>query len=296
MKNNPSEFQKRNPYAEIESIANGYRFDEGSGLYKPISCQSDGNKEKVASNNYGSNLLHVEVRRDWLTLAVSVISLVVVSIYAVITYQLWQEAQVTVNQTQQELAIAQLQAVTSNIGTTTARQQVIATQAAVLSLDPRPIGDMNQEISDFLISLQNNSHAVASKIHAIIHIQKIFAGDQMAYWESPPIVITADQLLPTEEGHNTIERHFPVTLSIKERKMFNDTDITFGIKGLVEYWNGFEMTHADLCIIEFRYEFKDKAGKDVGGGGGQFVPCGEFMATMPGIEETKKEWRQKYHQ
>lgn len=56
---------------------------------------------------------------------VSIITLIVLSIYTLVTLQLWQETQVSGNRVQQELAIAQLQAVTATHSADTAARELV---------------------------------------------------------------------------------------------------------------------------------------------------------------------------
>jgi hypothetical protein len=113
MKYRPSNDQQGKASENSERAMDGYVFDKTSGIYKPQSCEPENPEKQSPQNKQKIDLLEVKVRRDWLALIISIITLIVLFGYTLVTYNLWQEAQVSGNHIQQQLAIAQLQAITA---------------------------------------------------------------------------------------------------------------------------------------------------------------------------------------
>jgi hypothetical protein len=124
MSNYPSDYKKGQSRQYPDRIDEIYAFDKASGIYKPHSCEPESPEKNPTKNGQKVNLLDVKIRRDWLSFVISVITLIVLSYYTLVTYKLWLEGQVSGNLVQQELAIAQLQAITANHSADTASREL----------------------------------------------------------------------------------------------------------------------------------------------------------------------------
>jgi hypothetical protein len=89
---------RNNPERYLRNVEDTYVFDLATGLYKPKTCI-----EKTLSDNKkpGSNpqfRFFTNPKRDWLAMAVGVVTLVVLAIYTGYTRKQWKEAQRTADQ------------------------------------------------------------------------------------------------------------------------------------------------------------------------------------------------------
>ncbi len=175
---------------------------------------------------------------------------------------------------------------------TLTRQQLIATQAAVLTLtaawegEDAPAGAYN-----FRIHLRNDSHAIASNVRGAVQIIKMRSRDGRLLWQSGPFIFNSPQLLPVDPSQTIgIDRDYPLAISETERGELDNSTMTVGVKGLIEYWNGFENAKDPICIVLLHRKIKNKAGKVILNAGNRYLPCGEYTATM----ESLTKWGEQY--
>jgi hypothetical protein len=93
-------YRRRQEYEsakEIRDIDDTYVFDASSGLYKPKSYDARDNSKEQTQNHIHKVVyespIHVKTRRDWLSIIISLLTLIVLGVYTIFTSNIYQASE-----------------------------------------------------------------------------------------------------------------------------------------------------------------------------------------------------------
>lgn len=174
------------------------------------------------------------------------------------------------------------------------RQQLSASDGAVVTLTPGWQNTLHVGINTLVTSLANRGRATPTGIHSELKV----------IWETIPYEIpirSADPLLvidrgvvvPTPDNEYGARITYPISISAKELEAIQAMRMTIFLKGTLRYWNGFENREDPLCFAYLDLIFKDKTGFVVSSSQPDFRPCAEYDSNIRIWVSTKREWETK---
>jgi hypothetical protein len=86
-----------------DAALDGYVFDRGSGLYKPEYRDAEDSRRKVEAGGTKECPLHANVRRDWVVILISILTLVGIAGTVWFTMRQWKEARRSVETAAKQL-------------------------------------------------------------------------------------------------------------------------------------------------------------------------------------------------
>jgi hypothetical protein len=135
-------------------------------------------------------------------------------------------------------------------------------------------------------------HSIAADIHGTVTIIKMRIADGRIFPMSSNLV-NIQEVRPDGPGIGETHRDLPVAVSPEEQEGLKKIRIAFGMKGSLSFWNGFETSHKDFCLITSEIQFMDKSGRIGAGYSGGIGDCDNFRSQISNIIKIRDDWAKR---
>lgn len=273
MKNPEAEQHERDSDRYLQNIGDRYVFDGPSGIYKQQPTEATEEARRQPDPNQHGNPLWVNVRRDWLMIALSALTLILLGFTVHYAKKQWMAMNDTYKQMSQQ--------------TTLLQEQVEASMSATLSKQFKiSWPDKNQGYLS--VVLINRGRTDAKNVRGNIKISEVSIPNKRVIvknfpsWKFLVPSVSYSQDFPSEEGIS-----LPIT-SETMKGTYGMPRAALKLTGTVIYFNGFRDRTDDLCYYVLgAFEFRDKSGAVGQFGAENVITCGALPSQVSWFRTTQ---------
>lgn len=246
MNRHPRSDEGKNATRYLRQIDDTYVYDSASGLYKPKSADAEARSQDQQHGRSGSSPFFVNIRRDWLAIGISFLTLLAVAIYAYYAARQWTEMKKAAEAAKKSADIAAC-ALESNT------EALHLTERAWVGVE-RVDGDIRlgaDEPLNLKVTYINSGRAPALKLHVATEtdcepekiVPKIIYTEQDAMRDGHFVLVPGQEYKSTFENSNSKTVCSPANMElIRIKRGF------FYILGTLWYYDAFNIKHhTDFC-------------------------------------------------
>lgn len=275
MENPKREQHQRESAQYLRKVGERYVFDAASLIYRHKTAEAEDATQSAPTANNRRNPFWVDVRRDWLVVSISAITILLLVLTVHYSRRQWIAANKSAKAAEKTLWEIQKQ-------TNLVRQQIVGTQAAIVDIWPSPGIESPPEITTsgpgspgFNIAFKNDGHVAAMNLEVKTTIERILlpsnkpVGFPVQCDLNFPVLGTGDP------------KNFQCSLAgLLDARVWQSVKLleqTIAVNGSFVYWNGFGEQIKESVCLRFIPQIQTKYGLD---GDGNFVSCDRLPATI----------------
>jgi len=226
MNENVREKHEREAREYLDRVGKTYVLNRSSGLQEPVTYREHDTDERRSNHAEHVGPLIVELRRDWTAFFVSFTTLVLVALYTSYSYKLWLQESTNAGRVDQQLALAQLQAVTAKKTLDTSAEQMRRSVRAYMIPDfenRHPEHDSEGHVY-FSIGLKNSGTTAAKHVHLQTVMVFLRPGQEVSFSYKAPEYPDGHFTGVWYPGQNLDIPSFAMK-SLKEKRVFSNDDL-----------------------------------------------------------------------
>jgi len=227
---------------------------------------------------------------NWTAFATLVIAVATV-VYTVYAGRQWREMVAASSDTKTLASAASAQAKASQDQVALLRQQLEATEGAIITIEAS--SDFKGTTPYLKFSLMNEGHIAAHKVLARLEVTRRSLPKDETLSTLEPWLISVQEVPVWKDRR--IDKPYPLRISSRDLELIKDTRVGYRVRGNLTYNNGFATSTQTICYYFVGpFELKNRAGRNTGSGGTPSpMPCDEFPLSLQSIVYEKRDAAQE---